>query len=247
MRLGEEFHHNGLTIRCAQIGRVSRGLAHTWNCQRLAQETIALLRAYGPQINEHLITDVVPFDDSPRFMARLAADYQPQVLDFLSLGQWALAQRMASACDIRYGKRAVKIDLKNKEVGFADGSSATYNLLLSTLPLNTMLKMTGIQTEAAADPHTAVLVLNIGARRGANCPDDHWLYNPDAKSGFHRVGFYSNVDRAFLPKSSRADMEAAGVTTIRSTWYLFYRSLWPLGLPRHCRFGTRWILCGCEL
>lgn len=27
LRLGEEFHHNGLTIRCAQINRVPRGLA----------------------------------------------------------------------------------------------------------------------------------------------------------------------------------------------------------------------------
>ena len=26
LRLGEEFHHNGLSIRCAQIGRVPRGL-----------------------------------------------------------------------------------------------------------------------------------------------------------------------------------------------------------------------------
>ena len=28
VRLGEEFHHNGLAIRCAQIGRVPRGLSH---------------------------------------------------------------------------------------------------------------------------------------------------------------------------------------------------------------------------
>ncbi len=27
LRLGEEFHHNGLSIRCAQINRVPRGLA----------------------------------------------------------------------------------------------------------------------------------------------------------------------------------------------------------------------------
>ena len=35
LRLGEEFHHNGLTIRCAQIGRVPRGLAHCWDRRRL--------------------------------------------------------------------------------------------------------------------------------------------------------------------------------------------------------------------
>ncbi|HWM03327.1 MAG TPA: zinc-binding alcohol dehydrogenase, partial [Actinophytocola sp.] len=42
VRLGEEFHHNGLTIRCAQIGRVPRGLAHLWDRERLSAETIDL-------------------------------------------------------------------------------------------------------------------------------------------------------------------------------------------------------------
>lgn len=80
VRLGEEFHHNGLTVRCAQIGRVPRGLGHTWNRHRLAQETIALLHADGPQIRQHLITDVVAYEEGPAFLARLAAEYQPQVL-----------------------------------------------------------------------------------------------------------------------------------------------------------------------
>lgn len=80
MRLGEEFHHNGLTIRCAQIGRVPRGLSHTWSRHRLACETIELLRAFGPAIREHLITDIIPYDDGPTFMTRLARAYDPTVL-----------------------------------------------------------------------------------------------------------------------------------------------------------------------
>lgn len=80
VRLGEEFHHNGLSIRCAQIGRVPRGLAHLWNRQRLACETIDLLRTYGAAIREHLITDLVPFDEGPAFVAQLAAEYQPHVI-----------------------------------------------------------------------------------------------------------------------------------------------------------------------
>lgn len=80
VRLGEEFHHNGLTIRCAQIGRVPRGLAQAWNRRRLAQATIELLRAYGTQLREQLITDIVAFDDAPALLKQLAASYQPQVL-----------------------------------------------------------------------------------------------------------------------------------------------------------------------
>lgn len=80
VRLGEEFHHNGLTIRCAQIGRVPRGLSHSWNRYRLAQETIDLLRAFSLEIRDHLITDIVSYDNGPAFMTRLAQQYQPQVL-----------------------------------------------------------------------------------------------------------------------------------------------------------------------
>ncbi|MCX6049380.1 MAG: zinc-binding alcohol dehydrogenase [Chloroflexi bacterium] len=80
VRLGEEFHHNGLNIRCAQINRVPRGLDYAWNKHRLANETIALLRAYGPRIREYMITDIVPFEQGPAFMDTLSMHYNAQVL-----------------------------------------------------------------------------------------------------------------------------------------------------------------------
>ncbi|MCA1655161.1 MAG: zinc-binding alcohol dehydrogenase [Pseudonocardiaceae bacterium] len=72
VRLGEEFHHNGLTIRCAQIGRVPRGTAHLWDRERLSAETIALLRAEGTAIAAHLITDLVPLGQAPTLFAELS-------------------------------------------------------------------------------------------------------------------------------------------------------------------------------
>lgn len=74
LRLGEEFHHNGLTIRCAQIGRVPRGLGRAWDRRRLAQETIALLRARGGGIRDHMITHVVPLDEAPAFLDHLVRE-----------------------------------------------------------------------------------------------------------------------------------------------------------------------------
>lgn len=171
-------------------------------------KTIAPQDAYKSPVSlSHVIQGA--FDDAPSVGYNVTFVYPAEGLN-------TLAQRMASACDIRYGKRIIEIDTKNREVAFADGTSADYNALLSTLPLNTILQMTGIKTEAQADPHTAVLVLNIGARRGERCPDDHWLYNPDAKSGFHRVGFYSNVDRSFMPKSARQDNDAVSIYVERA-------------------------------
>ena len=72
LRLGEEFHHNGLTIRCAQIGRVPRGLAGVWDRQRLAAETAQLLLAEQAAVREHLVTDVVPLREAPAVVTALA-------------------------------------------------------------------------------------------------------------------------------------------------------------------------------
>jgi len=55
------------------------------------------------------------------------------------------------------------------------------------------------------------LVLNIGAIRGETCPQDHWLYIPRSRAGFHRVGFYSNVDASFLPASSRSSADRISI------------------------------------
>jgi threonine dehydrogenase-like Zn-dependent dehydrogenase len=72
VRLGEEFHHNGLTLRSAQIGRTPRGTTGHWDRHRLSAETIRLLRTRGSEIREHLVTDVVPLDEAPTLLTELA-------------------------------------------------------------------------------------------------------------------------------------------------------------------------------
>ncbi|MBV8081962.1 MAG: FAD-dependent oxidoreductase [Candidatus Eremiobacteraeota bacterium] len=111
-----------------------------------------------------------------------------------------LARRLAQGCCIEYGRRAVAIDPSARTIAFADGTSLQYRTLISTLPLNRMLELTGLHVTTSADPHTASLVLNIGATAGPALPAYHWVYVPDSASGFHRVGIYSNVDRTFLPQ-----------------------------------------------
>lgn len=115
----------------------------------------------------------------------------------------ALAQRMAERCNIHYGKRVVRIDAISREVYFEDGSSLGYSELVCTLPLNKVMEMTGLDVGERPDPATSVLVVNIGAVRGPRCPSEHWVYIPRSRAGFHRIGFYSNVDPSFLPKSAR--------------------------------------------
>jgi threonine dehydrogenase-like Zn-dependent dehydrogenase len=73
VRLGEEFHHNGLSVVCAQIGRVPRGMAPAWPRPALAAVTLDLLRERGADVRAHLVSDVVPFDEGADLLADLAA------------------------------------------------------------------------------------------------------------------------------------------------------------------------------
>lgn len=81
LRLGEEFHHNGLSIKCAQINRVPRGLSASWDRRRLAANTVEVLRCDGHAIRDHLITDIVPMSDGPVFLRSLI-DNRP---DFIQI------------------------------------------------------------------------------------------------------------------------------------------------------------------
>jgi len=122
-----------------------------------------------------------------------------------------LAANMASQCQIEYCKSVAEINIKNNEILFSDGSGSKYDKLISTLPLNKAINYSSLEIDEDPDDYTSVLVLNIGAVKGLKCPDDHWLYIPDSKSKFHRVGFYSNVDSSFLPKGSRENMDRVSI------------------------------------
>ncbi|MDP9072907.1 MAG: FAD-dependent oxidoreductase [Actinomycetota bacterium] len=115
----------------------------------------------------------------------------------------ALAAAMSAQCDVRYGSKLVGIDPRCRILQFANGSEQGYGTLVSTVPLHLVMGLTRLELGDRADPSTSVLVLNIGAERGSECPDVHWQYEPDARSGFYRIGFYSSVDQSFLPKNRR--------------------------------------------
>lgn len=82
----------------------------------------------------------------------------------------ALVQRMAERCNVRTGKRVARIDPHVKRVEFEDGTEARYESVISTLPLNKMMNLTGLNVAEATDPYTSVLVLNIGVFEAQSAP-----------------------------------------------------------------------------
>jgi protoporphyrinogen oxidase len=171
-------------------------------------EEIAPQDAYKSPVNlDHVIQGA--FSSSPAVGYNTTFVYPAEGLNML-------AERMAASCDVHYGRRATKITPADKEVLFTDGSKVRYEALVSTLPLNRVIEMAGLHVPAKPDPSPSVLVLNIGAVKGPLCPEDHWVYVPATRSAFHRVGFYSNVDPSFLPKSARTRGELVSVYVERA-------------------------------
>jgi len=70
LRLGEEFHHNRITVVSSQISGVTPRLAHRWNRQRL-EETVMTLQQDGRLRLRDLITDVVPFSRASQAFEKL--------------------------------------------------------------------------------------------------------------------------------------------------------------------------------
>ena len=76
--------------------------------------------------------------------------------------------------------------------------------------------MDGLDIREKPDPYSSVLVLNIGAHRDERCPQDHWLYHDQTEAGFHRTGFYSNVDESFVPSALAVSTDRVGIYVERA-------------------------------
>ncbi len=127
-----------------------------------------------------------------------------------ALGLDTVSQWLAHRCDVTYGMAATRIDPKSRSFEVSDGRTLPYETVVATAPLNRIIEMTGLAGAIGpADPYTSVLVLNLGATLPATPlarNGYHWLYIPDSGSGFHRIGYYSNVDPLFLPGQYHGDV-----------------------------------------
>ena len=83
------------------------------------------------------------------------------------------------------------IDLEQKKV-YTDNMFIEYDYLINTIPFDLFLKIAQIPHK---ESYTAnkVLVYNIGFDSGAEANDIHWIYYPEKKYIFYRVGFYNNI------------------------------------------------------
>lgn len=94
---------------------------------------------------------------------------------------------------IQLGLELVNIDIFNHLAYFADGTSLKYDRLISTLPFPDLLKKAGIAFDPSIYTWNQVLCFNLGFNTKGDDMINHWIYFPEKKYCFYRVGFYDNI------------------------------------------------------
>jgi protoporphyrinogen oxidase len=105
----------------------------------------------------------------------------------------ALAARVA---DVRLGAEVLRLSLTDRELELASGERIAWDSLVATAPLSHLAAMTADLPPVARDAApvlraVAVINLNLGVR-GPAPRREHWLYVPEERYPFYRVGIPSN-------------------------------------------------------
>jgi protoporphyrinogen oxidase len=106
----------------------------------------------------------------------------------------------------KLNSEAIKIDLKRKAIILKDDRRVHYEWLVSTMPLNQLMKIASpipreVREATRRLRHNSVLNINFGIQ-GRNVSERHWIYFPERKFSFYRVGFPHNFSPHQAPRGS---------------------------------------------
>lgn len=94
---------------------------------------------------------------------------------------------------VRFLSEVKQIFLENHEVLLNDGTVFKYDKLISTMPFIQLLDKTGVEYDKSIYTWNQVLCFNLGFDKKGVDMVNHWLYFPEKKYCFYRVGFYDNI------------------------------------------------------
>jgi protoporphyrinogen oxidase len=130
-------------------------------------------------------------------------------------GTGAVWKSLATLIDRRVPRRmhfehvVASIDTVAHRATFADGSSVTYDHLISTMPLDTLLGCSDLaaryRTETARLRHSSTHIVGIGlhGQAPASIAGKSWMYYPEGDCPFYRLTHFSQYSPANVPDSSR--------------------------------------------
>jgi protoporphyrinogen oxidase len=89
-------------------------------------------------------------------------------------------------------EKLVKIDLKSK-VAKTSKREIKFDRLISTMPFPLLLDVCNVFYDKELYSWNKVLVFNLGFDKKGKDTVNHWIYFPEKKYSFYRVGYYDNI------------------------------------------------------
>jgi protoporphyrinogen oxidase len=105
---------------------------------------------------------------------------------------------------IMTGVRVTQIDVRNKRLLLSNGNAEQYDHLITTMPLDTALRCmkepanSSLKNALAHLKCGSVVNFNLGINR-ADFNDKHWVYFPETRYPFYRIGFPHNLATRMAP------------------------------------------------
>lgn len=127
-------------------------------------------------------------------------------------GTGEIWRRLASILpvgSVQFGKRVESIHTTGRNITFADGSSESYDILISTMPIDTLVGISDLETSAKDSAKemrfSTVHVVGVGLK--GTCPPHLktkcWMYFPESNCPFYRATVFSNYSPNNVPDHSR--------------------------------------------
>lgn len=106
--------------------------------------------------------------------------------------------------NLNLNKKLTEIDIQKKKIKFRDGETVDYETLISTMPLPELINCIKkvpktIKNVVQHLKYVSVFNINFGINR-KNITDKHWVYFPERKFIFYRIGFPHNFSQNMAPK-----------------------------------------------
>ena len=120
-------------------------------------------------------------------------------------GTGEIYRRVAARLDsrIHYSKGLVGVDTDGRVLRFADGATAQYEALVSTMPIDCLVAAIDecpddVRAAAASLEHNSVWIVGVGVERPL-VDDRSWLYFADPAVPFYRVTNFAKYAAANVP------------------------------------------------
>jgi protoporphyrinogen oxidase len=124
----------------------------------------------------------------------------------VSGGTGEIYRRIADGLGDRvvYGRELVEVDVDRRRVRFADGSEEEYEALVSTMPIDRLVRSIpaspgDVRQAAESLEHNAVWMVGVGYERPLEDDRWSWLYFPQDSVPFYRVTNFAKYAAANVP------------------------------------------------